>query len=391
MSSFYRELPLITAFSDVFQFDQYRPAPADWWIVITDVAGSTQAIQEGRYKAVNFVGAIAIAAVQNAIGDHAIPFVFGGDGATMLIPPSEKDKVAGVLRSVQETSEEEYDLTLRVGLISVREVQEAGYEIAMGRYGTTEHFTQAVFTGGGLAYAERRIKDPKTTAQYGIQDVEPIPADYSGVECRWSTIENPLGETISLLVEAKADDPEEAAGIYREVIYQIEQIVGTPEVFKPIVPSHLRLSYDMGQLAQMEPRIRASKWVRPFYLLKIWLLQFVVLLIDKTKAKALDGARWDQYLEHLVETTDAQKFDEMLRMVLACSPGTRQQLDDYLEAQYQAGRLVYGTHSADSALLTCVVHERMGAQVHFVDGSNGGYALASKGLKARMRGEALPS
>jgi hypothetical protein len=35
--------------------------------------------------------------------------------------------------------------------------------------------------------------------------------------------------------------------------------------------------------------------------------------------------------------------------------------------------------------MTCLVFERDGRQVHFVDGADGGYTLAAKKMKERMR------
>ena len=39
---------------------------------------------------------------------------------------------------------------------------------------------------------------------------------------------------------------------------------------------------------------------------------------------------------------------------------------------------------AIAALMTCFVRSYQGNHVHFVDGSNGGYALAAKQLKAQL-------
>ncbi len=61
--------------------------PDDWVIVIGDIEGSTEQV-EGRYKSVNLVGAAVIAAVLNALPDLDIPFVFGGDGAALVVPPT---------------------------------------------------------------------------------------------------------------------------------------------------------------------------------------------------------------------------------------------------------------------------------------------------------------
>jgi hypothetical protein len=45
---------------------------------------------------------------------------------------------------------------------------------------------------------------------------------------------------------------------------------------------------------------------------------------------------------------------------------------------------VYGLHTSKTALMTCLVFDRFGKQVHFVDGSNGGYTLAAKQLKTQL-------
>ncbi|MEP0899817.1 DUF3095 family protein [Nodosilinea sp. FACHB-13] len=42
----------------------------------------------------------------------------------------------------------------------------------------------------------------------------------------------------------------------------------------------------------------------------------------------------------------------------------------------------------DRALMTCLVFERSGREVHFVDGADGGYALAAKPLKEKLKRKA---
>jgi hypothetical protein len=41
-------------------------------------------------------------------------------------------------------------------------------------------------------------------------------------------------------------------------------------------------------------------------------------------------------------------------------------------------------HTAPSALITCFVKAYAGDHVHFVDGANGGYALAARQLKKQL-------
>jgi hypothetical protein len=41
-------------------------------------------------------------------------------------------------------------------------------------------------------------------------------------------------------------------------------------------------------------------------------------------------------------------------------------------------------HRSPAALVTCLVRSYDGDHVHFVDGSDGGYALAAKQMKAQL-------
>ena len=84
---FYKDLPTLESFSQIFSDVQFERVPDDWWIIMTDVVGSTLAIEAGRYKEVNSAGSIAVMAISNHLGDMEFPFIFGGDGMTCLIPP----------------------------------------------------------------------------------------------------------------------------------------------------------------------------------------------------------------------------------------------------------------------------------------------------------------
>lgn len=72
-------------------------------------------------------------------------------------------------------------------------------------------------------------------------------------------------------------------------------------------------------------------------------------------------------------------------MIVAGTSAQRKALTYYLEEHYQKGNLVYGLHTSDRALVTYLVFKRMGRQVHFVDGADGGYAFAAKGFKQRLQ------
>src|SRR5688572_12050453 len=99
-SGFFASLPEISDFGQVTHADVYREAPATWSLALTDVRGSTRAIEAGRYRDVNALGVASIVAVCNALPDVDVPYVFGGDGATLLVPGSRAQPTAEALRGV---------------------------------------------------------------------------------------------------------------------------------------------------------------------------------------------------------------------------------------------------------------------------------------------------
>ena len=52
----YTDLPLFSDFASVADTERYVPLPDDWFVALTDVVKSTEAIRDGRYKAVNMGG-----------------------------------------------------------------------------------------------------------------------------------------------------------------------------------------------------------------------------------------------------------------------------------------------------------------------------------------------
>ena len=63
MRQFFEQLPATSSFNDFANSEAYIQVPEDWYVALTDVIGSTKAIQEGRYKDVNAIGVASIAAV----------------------------------------------------------------------------------------------------------------------------------------------------------------------------------------------------------------------------------------------------------------------------------------------------------------------------------------
>ena len=91
------------------------------------------------------------------------------------------------------------------------------------------------------------------------------------------------------------------------------------------------------------------------------------------------------YREELRANTDFRKYDDTLRMVLDVTDAQADAIERHLEREYVAGRLVYGTQRAATALMTCLVFSlEQSEHVHFIDGSDGGFARAAVAFKKRV-------
>ena len=97
-----------------------------------------------------------------------------------------------------------------------------------------------------------------------------------------------------------------------------------------------------------------------------------------------DSTNWGEYKRNLIINTDYRKFDEMLRMVIPGSEQQRQRLRSVLEEYRDRGLIVFGIHVAPASLITCIVTNYDKDHVHFLDASNGGYAMAARELKQQL-------
>ena len=83
--------------------------------------------------------------------------------------------------------------------------------------------------------------------------------------------------------------------------------------------------------------------------------------------------------------SDHQKFDDMLRMILDCTEEETMRIEEYLQQGRKRGDLSYGIHYSSASLMTCYVNGLGdGDHIHFIDGGDGGYAVAAKQLKHQL-------
>ena len=384
--NFYDALPVLDHFLDLLDEENYAPIPDDWYVLITDIAGSTKAIDAGLYKEVNLLGASSIIAVLNAVGKVDIPFVFGGDGASLAVPPTALKSACKALLGIRKLALSAFNLDLRVGVVPVEQIT-AQMPLKVAKLRISPKYSYANFLGGGITYATNLIKADHTY-QLEVQSDTPD-ADLSGLECRWQSIPSQYGQTISLIVSAMLSGSKPMDQVYRDVVQQIQEIYGTAQNYHPVAHSALKMSFHPKRLgAEIKARSPSTQFFHRFsYYLRIVLENLLGWVFMHFKL-TIGDVDWGHYKQDLIAATDYQKIDDMLRMVIAGTPEQTEQLTDYLEQRYQAGDLTYGLHISDRALMTCLILDRCHRHIHLIDAADGGYALAAKHLKQQLHRKA---
>ncbi|HVJ65871.1 MAG TPA: DUF3095 family protein [Bdellovibrionota bacterium] len=375
--NFYQHLAPFGTFSEVVNSRNFEEVPSDWVIFVTDVMGSTRAIEEGRYRDVNTIGAATIAAAQNVLGSLRFPYVFGGDGAALIVPTAHAERVSVELAAVQRLAHKTFDLDLRIGRIGVDEVEKRGARILIAKLELKPGKSIAMFRGGGLLKAEELIKG---STKFAIPTSSATDeADLTGLSCRWNPIPSRQGQIVSLLVQGRGTHPEYA---YSRVLQSLTKIFHSKlDEANPVHQSGLRYR-GFWNLVREEFKFHEQKWGSGFW--KRLYGSLISVLLFKCGLRPPD-VNVDHYVAGMDRHSDYLKFDDTLRMVLDCTPEQIRDLKTYLETSYQAGEIFYGLFESTEALMTCYVNSMQdGEHIHFIDGSHGGYAMAAKQLKAQI-------
>ena len=375
----YEDLPVFDAFEEVVDPAVFTPLPDEWQIGAADVVSSADALRAGRYKEVNMAGAAVVSAVRNALGSQSFPFVFGGDGAVLAVPSEGAGAAREAMAATTNFAAEELQLELRVGMLSVASIRAAGHDFRVARYAASPEAVYAMFSGGGASYADAELKA-------GRIGIPPSPAgsrpDLAGLSCRWSPIESRRGVIFSLLVAPAAGAPISA---FREVASKVITITQSEERGGHPVPTEgPQFAIDMHAMRLEAAATRkpgGSRFVR-----------FAAILGEMLFAKYLQSrgraaGRFDpqRYRGWVARNSDFRKYDDALRMTIDCTVGTADHLEAVLKKAESERIVDYGVHRQEAALMTCIVPSYVSDDhVHFLDGADGGYALAAQALKEKI-------
>ena len=373
--TFYGRIPVFRGFSSLMDPALYSALPDDWSIGVADIVESTKAIAEARYKAVNMAGASVIAAVANALEGREFPFVFGGDGASFAVSPDDLARTREALAATAIWVEESLNLMMRVALVPVAAVRAQGFDVRVARFGPSPNLSYAMFSGGGLGWAETAMKRGEFAVPAAAPGTQP---DLTGLSCRFEEIPSVRGLILSVLVvPTRGADPLAFRKLIEDVIALVER---SPDAGRPVPPGGPPLRWPPAG-ADFEARAArgGSLLKRRAAVLTFTLFAYLIMRFGIS----VGGFVPKTYVRQVVENSDFRKYDDGLRMILDCTPELEAALTRRLTLAASAGVARYGLHRQDAAMMTCFTPSALRSDhVHFIDGARGGYASAATALKA---------
>ncbi|MEP3278904.1 MAG: DUF3095 family protein, partial [Stappiaceae bacterium] len=236
--NFYRDLTVFSDFSALAEFDAYIPVPGDWMVALTDVRNSTKAVQNGHYKEVNLAGAASITGLLNAMSDIDLPYVFGGDGGTVLFPANRENVVRSVLSDLSMFARDTLQIELRTGIVSISTIREAGFDVRIRKFEMSSFNPLAMCTGGGLDYADSILKGNDDNEQTVWDSTKEPDLDLEGLSCRWEPLKSQNGAIMALIVKPLGED---GSNRISETLDNLAQIAGSLEnQSKPVQEQNMR-------------------------------------------------------------------------------------------------------------------------------------------------------
>lgn len=376
---FYSSLPLYKeSINKLFSnIDQFKRVPDEWHVIITDIKGSTASVEKGLSELVNLIATGSIIASLNIASKHKIdiPFFFGGDGATLLIPSILLKEIMDALILHKDNIQKEFNIYLRVGSMSVSDIYKNNQELKIAKARVNKLHSIPVIIGNGLHFAEASIKSKDIALD--ILNTKKTSLNLEGMECGWDKIPPPenSNEVVSLLINAISESKQ--AAVFQQVLKKTDEIYGSLHHRNPISVSKLEMSFNYQRI-KTEMKMNHSKF-RIITFLMIGIRGFV------GKYFYLPNKSGQKYLKELSQLSDVLVIDGRINMVISGTIKQRKLLTEYLDDLEKKKSIIYGINVSERSIMSCYVRNRDAKHIHFVDGGGSGYTRAARVLKEKMR------
>ncbi len=341
-------------------------------------------------------------ALAHLFGTLSVPYVFGGDGMVFLLPPQAKADARDVLARAVRDVENNLRLQMRAALIPLsslcREDEVGGGMkpgntagrpscLAVSKLRVSPTYDQAVFHGEAINRAEFALKKSYADAAFARWHIpratDNVSGNYQGFTCRWQDIPSARGNTIALVVRPRRDTP------VRSILAGIEGVFREQESVHPLSVEKMRPGGKTSNYA-MAAKLNAG---RRFHRIR-YVINRIVERVAITATRFFTRAdiplkvglyQMNRIREQSREASDYRKFDGSFKMIFSTTDEELDALENLLSRLTEEGKIFYGLHRTYAAHMTCLAHLPSGDDVHFVDATEGGYAVAARRMKEQIR------
>lgn len=356
----------------------FKDVPESWYIVITDIENSSEAIAQNKHDNVNIAATGSIVTVLNTIKNidknAEIPYFFGGDGVSFIIPPIFIDLIFDSLKNYQKHVQNQFDLKLRIGKVKVTDIYKREVTLKIAKQQQNKFLIIPVVLGEGLKLAETIIKDEYESKSI-VTDMSNT-LNLEGMECRWDEIypENKKDKVLCLLIESQQE--EKQAKVFGQIIEKIDTIFGELEVRRPITILNLKLKPTFKKI-KTEMYAKLGKY-NPFFLLQ----KVAITAIGVYYFKYFPAGK--KYVYRITQLSDTIMIDGSINTVVSGSQEQINTLVAYLKKLEKKQSIYFGYHATYASIMSCYVQDMDKKHIHFVDGTEGGYTSAAKMLKHKL-------
>ncbi|MGY5353714.1 DUF3095 family protein [Wenyingzhuangia sp. IMCC45467] len=355
----------------------FSKVPEDWHVINIDIENSTLAVQNGNHHDVNLSATGSIIVVLNELEKIdkkiRVPYFFGGDGSTFIVPNALLNKLLTVLNNYRIHIKNNTNLILRVGSVCVKDIYNQEKAIYIAKHKLTPKLTIPIVLGTGLNYAETLIKKTFTETNSN-QKIAPV--DLEGMECRWQEVAAPDNDQkiICLLVHCSIESLQNE--LYAAVLNKIKILFGEFENRKPITQSNLRLDTSIRKIKN-EMKIKLAQFSK-LYLFVNWLGTIVFKIYFSFSKKG------QKYYQQITQLSHTLMIDGTINTVFSGTDKQIKELVLFLNNLEKEEKLIYGIHTTKASILSCYVKDRTDNHNHFVDATEGGYTAAAKMFKSKL-------
>ena len=248
------------------------------------------------------------------------PFVFGGDGASFAVSPDDLERTREAMAATAIWVEESLNLVMRVALVPVSAVRAQGLDVRVARFGPSANLSYAMFSGGGLGWAETAMKRGEFAVPKAAPGTQP---DLTGLSCRFEEIPSARGLILSVLVvPARGADPAAFRKVIEDIIALVER---SPDAGRPVPPDGPPLTWPpSGNKYEVSAMRGGSLLKRRAFVLANTLFVYVIMRFGIS----VGGFVPKTYVQQVVENSDFRKYDDGLRMILDCTPELEARADE---------------------------------------------------------------